>query len=160
MTGSTAWAAGRFEDGWARVISGADEGVFGWIALNYLAGRLMTARPALLVPGASSESAPNSTAPSGSAAARVASAVGATSAEGIFSPGEGLHAPRGRCTGASVRPVCARPANPLVDHFPADPCHKGKISASAAWKGSHVAALAYCKLHSMYQKAAMVDWAS
>lgn len=84
------------------MISGADEGVFGWIALNYLAGRLMTARPALPAPGASSGIAPNSTAPSGSAAARVASAGGATSAEGILGRGEGLHAPRGRCTGPSV----------------------------------------------------------
>ena len=28
----------RFQPPWARIISGADEGVFGWIALNYLSG--------------------------------------------------------------------------------------------------------------------------
>ena len=87
-------AAGRFQDGWARVISGADEGVFGWIALNYLADRLMTVRPALPAPGASSGSPAN--APSGPVAARVAAAGGATSAEGIFGRGEGLDPPQGR----------------------------------------------------------------
>lgn len=28
----------RFDPSWVRIISGADEGVYGWIALNYLAG--------------------------------------------------------------------------------------------------------------------------
>lgn len=31
-------AAFRFAPPWARIISGADEGVYGWVALNYLAG--------------------------------------------------------------------------------------------------------------------------
>lgn len=30
----------RFEPDWARVVSGVDEGVFGWIALNYATGHL------------------------------------------------------------------------------------------------------------------------
>ena len=30
----------RFEPGWARTIAGADEGVYGWIALNYVTGHL------------------------------------------------------------------------------------------------------------------------
>ena len=28
----------RFQPPWARIITGTDEGVFGWIALNYLSG--------------------------------------------------------------------------------------------------------------------------
>ena len=28
----------RFENHWAHIISGADEGVYGWIALNYATG--------------------------------------------------------------------------------------------------------------------------
>jgi hypothetical protein len=28
----------RFQPSWARIISGADEGVYGWVALNYLKG--------------------------------------------------------------------------------------------------------------------------
>lgn len=32
----------RFEDAWARVLSGADEGVFGWVAFNARAGTLGT----------------------------------------------------------------------------------------------------------------------
>ena len=32
--------ARRFEPGWARTITGADEGVYGWIALNYMTGHL------------------------------------------------------------------------------------------------------------------------
>ena len=35
-------AAFRFEPEWARVISGIDEGVYGWIALNYLTGHLVS----------------------------------------------------------------------------------------------------------------------
>jgi GDA1/CD39 (nucleoside phosphatase) family len=35
----------RFEPNWARVVSGVDEGVFGWIALNYATGHL-AANPA------------------------------------------------------------------------------------------------------------------
>ena len=31
-------ASFRFEPPWVRIISGADEGVYGWIALNYLEG--------------------------------------------------------------------------------------------------------------------------
>ena len=30
----------RFQSRWARIISGADEGVYGWIALNYMTGHL------------------------------------------------------------------------------------------------------------------------
>ena len=30
----------RFEPDWARVISGVDEGIYGWMALNYLTGHL------------------------------------------------------------------------------------------------------------------------
>ena len=30
----------RFHSRWARIISGADEGVYGWIALNYMTGHL------------------------------------------------------------------------------------------------------------------------
>lgn len=33
-------ATHRFQPGWARVISGSDEGVFGWIALNYQTAHL------------------------------------------------------------------------------------------------------------------------
>ena len=33
-------ACDRFEPSWARVISGVDEGIYGWIALNYLTGHL------------------------------------------------------------------------------------------------------------------------
>lgn len=33
----------RFEDPWVRTISGVDEGVFGWVALNYLSGALRCA---------------------------------------------------------------------------------------------------------------------
>jgi GDA1/CD39 (nucleoside phosphatase) family len=36
----------RFEPDWARVVSGVDEGVFGWIALNYATGHLAV-NPAL-----------------------------------------------------------------------------------------------------------------
>lgn len=36
------WPPCRFESGWARVISGDDEGAFGWLALNYQQGRLQT----------------------------------------------------------------------------------------------------------------------
>jgi len=32
-------SAFRFRPPWARIISGADEGVYGWIALNYLEGK-------------------------------------------------------------------------------------------------------------------------
>lgn len=35
VLGSSAF---RFSPPWARIISGADEGVYGWIALNYLEG--------------------------------------------------------------------------------------------------------------------------
>ena len=31
----------RFEPSWAKVISGIEEGVYGWIALNYLTGHLV-----------------------------------------------------------------------------------------------------------------------
>ena len=33
----------RFEAGYARIISGEDEGVYGWIAVNYLNGHLAPA---------------------------------------------------------------------------------------------------------------------
>lgn len=33
----------RFEPAWARIISGVDEGVYGWIALNYALGTLRLA---------------------------------------------------------------------------------------------------------------------
>ncbi|PSC71682.1 putative apyrase 7 [Micractinium conductrix] len=36
-------SAFRFQPPWARIISGTDEGVFGWVALNYLEGRLQAA---------------------------------------------------------------------------------------------------------------------
>ena len=36
----------RFEDSWARTISGVDEGVFGWIALNYMSGTLLAGQGA------------------------------------------------------------------------------------------------------------------
>ncbi len=32
----------RFEPSWAKVISGIDEGIYGWIALNYLTGHLVS----------------------------------------------------------------------------------------------------------------------
>jgi len=37
------WRSGccRFEPSWAKVISGIEEGVYGWIALNYLTGHLV-----------------------------------------------------------------------------------------------------------------------
>ena len=35
----------RFQDPWARIISGEDEGVYGWIALNYLAGAFNGSAP-------------------------------------------------------------------------------------------------------------------
>ena len=31
----------RFEPSWAKVISGIEEGLYGWIALNYLTGHLI-----------------------------------------------------------------------------------------------------------------------
>ncbi|KAK9807631.1 hypothetical protein WJX72_004780 [[Myrmecia] bisecta] len=40
IQGALADSAFRFEPSWARVISGVDEGIFGWIALNYLTGHL------------------------------------------------------------------------------------------------------------------------
>ena len=36
----TLFTACRFQSRWARIISGADEGVYGWIALNYMTGHL------------------------------------------------------------------------------------------------------------------------
>ncbi|KAK9840645.1 hypothetical protein WJX81_006647 [Elliptochloris bilobata] len=89
----------RFEDAWARVISGADEGVFGWIALNYLAGRLMAAKPAPHAIGGLSGSPLSALGPGVSAAAHVASAHGATSAEAIFSGGKGPDTPMDRAPG-------------------------------------------------------------
>lgn len=41
----------RFQPEWARVVSGVDEGVFGWIALNYATGHLAV-NPALAVEAA------------------------------------------------------------------------------------------------------------
>ena len=42
LTSQTQIASGecRFQSRWARIISGADEGVYGWIALNYMTGHL------------------------------------------------------------------------------------------------------------------------
>ncbi|KAL4451373.1 hypothetical protein ABPG77_009445 [Micractinium sp. CCAP 211/92] len=48
VLGSSAF---RFSPPWARIISGADEGVYGWIALNYLEGRLQAAAAAALEGG-------------------------------------------------------------------------------------------------------------
>ncbi len=31
---------GRFKPGWARIISGPEEGAYGWVAANYLLGSL------------------------------------------------------------------------------------------------------------------------
>lgn len=44
----------RFQSRWARIISGADEGVYGWIALNYATGHLASApvTPRSAAPGA------------------------------------------------------------------------------------------------------------
>lgn len=38
MIGTWEWC--RFRPGWARIISGEQEGIYGWIALNYLTGYL------------------------------------------------------------------------------------------------------------------------
>jgi len=88
-----------FEDGWARVISGADEGAFGWIALNYLAGRLRPGAPRLLpvAPARAPGGAP--------AAAHVASAAGAAGGRpggaGAAAGGGGARPP-GAGAGAAV----------------------------------------------------------
>ncbi|PNH09507.1 Ectonucleoside triphosphate diphosphohydrolase 7 [Tetrabaena socialis] len=65
----------RFEPGWARIISGTDEGVYGWIAINYLRGNLDPAPP---------EAAPLALAAAagGDATAAVAAAAGVVAAVG------------------------------------------------------------------------------
>jgi len=98
-------SAFAFEDGWARVISGADEGAFGWIALNYLAGRLRPAAPQLL------PLAP-ALAPGGAlAAAHVASAAGAAGGRpggaGAAAGGGGGARPPGAGAGAAVDAAAA-----------------------------------------------------
>lgn len=37
-------SAFRFLPAWARIISGTDEGVYGWVALNYLEGEVHSGR--------------------------------------------------------------------------------------------------------------------
>ena len=38
----------RFESGWARIISGSDEGAYGWVAMNYRMGTLLASGAAAL----------------------------------------------------------------------------------------------------------------
>jgi len=98
-------SAFAFEDGWARVISGADEGAFGWIALNYLAGRLRPAAPQLLplAPALAPGGAP--------AAAHVASAAGAAGGRpggaGAAAGSGGGARPPGAGAGAAVDAAAA-----------------------------------------------------
>ena len=51
----------RFEPSWARVISGDDEGAFGWLALNYQQGRLRPHQPAAAAAAGSTAASSNIT---------------------------------------------------------------------------------------------------
>ena len=45
----------RFEPGWARIISGSDEGAYGWVAMNYQMGTLLASGAAAAAASPSSE---------------------------------------------------------------------------------------------------------
>ncbi|KDD71255.1 hypothetical protein H632_c5444p0, partial [Helicosporidium sp. ATCC 50920] len=53
-----------FEDGWAKVVSGEEEGAFGWVALNLAAGRISAAMEALALAGEGEESEASEASPS------------------------------------------------------------------------------------------------
>ena len=42
MIGALHQSPFRFHPAWSRIISGIDEGVYGWVALNYLKGMLLS----------------------------------------------------------------------------------------------------------------------
>ncbi|DBB01407.1 hypothetical protein WJX77_012567 [Trebouxia sp. C0004] len=77
----------RFEPSWAKVISGVEEGVYGWIALNYLTGHL--------VPNAGWDEDSDDSSPDGrgeGSGTVGAVDLGGSSLEVSFVPGDSTHA--------------------------------------------------------------------